>query len=90
MKQINLKIPNDSNGMHARPASIFVKVASKFPCDINVIRDDITVNGKSILGLMMLALGPGAEFTIEANGEQENEALEELKKLVENNFSVST
>jgi len=88
LKQIRLKIPEDSNGLHARPASIFVKVASRYPCDINVIRDEVTVNGKSILGLMMLALGPGAEFTIELSGGKEEEAAIALQKLVESNFQI--
>jgi phosphocarrier protein HPr len=87
LKQIQLKIPEDSNGLHARPASVFVKVAAQFPCEINVIRDDVTVNGKSILGLMMLALGPDVEFTIEADGEKEDEAITKLKELVEKNFT---
>lgn len=88
MKQIQLKIPEDSHGLHARPASVFVKIAAQFPCEINVIRDEVTVNGKSILGLMMLALGPGADFTIEADGEKEEEAIERLNELVENNFQI--
>ncbi|WCL47912.1 HPr family phosphocarrier protein [Leptospira sp. GIMC2001] len=89
MKQILLKILDTSNGLHARPASVFVRAASQFPCEISVIRDDVTVNGKSILGLMMLALGPGAEFTVIAEGEKEEEALEKLKDLVINNFQVN-
>lgn len=86
MKQIQLKIPDDSNGFHARPASMFVKVAAQFPCEISVVRDDVTVNGKSILGLMMLAMGPGAEFSILADGDREEDAIQKLKELVEENF----
>lgn len=86
MKKIQLKIPEDSNGFHARPASVFVKVASEFPCDIDVEKDDVTVNGKSILGLMMLAMGPGTMFTIIANGDREEEAIKKLSELVERNF----
>lgn len=86
MKQIQLKIPEDSHGLHARPASVFVKIAAQFPCEISVIKDEVTVNGKSILGLMMLALGPGAEFSIEAEGAKEDEAIIRLQELVENNF----
>lgn len=86
MKKIQLKIPEDSNGFHARPASVFVKVASEFPCEIEVEKDDVTVNGKSILGLMMLAMGPGAIFTIIADGEKEEDAIEKLSALVERNF----
>jgi phosphocarrier protein len=86
LKQIQLKIPDDSHGLHARPASVFVKAASLFPCEISVVRDEVTVNGKSILGLMMLALGPGADFEIIAEGDREEDAINKLKSLVENNF----
>lgn len=72
--------------MHARPASVFVQLAAKFPCEVKVIKEDIEVNGKSIMGLMMLALSPGAEFTILADGEKEDEAINALKNLVENDF----
>ncbi len=88
MKQIQLKINEESAGLHARPASMFVKVAASFPCDIFVQKDDIEVNGKSIMGLMMLALGAGVEFYVKADGKKEDEALETLEKLVKNNFEV--
>jgi phosphocarrier protein HPr len=74
--------------LHARPASLFVKLASSFPCDIFVLRDDIEVNGKSIMGLMMLALGPGAEFIVKAEGEKSEEALNSLSILIQNNFET--
>ena len=86
MKKITLKIKEDSLGMHARPASVFVQFAARFPCEVKVIKDDIEVNGKSIMGLMMLALSPGAEFTILTDGEKEDEALDLLSSLVENDF----
>ena len=86
MKQISVKIREESLGMHARPASVFVQLAAKFPCEVKVIKEDIEVNGKSIMGLMMLALSPGAEFTILADGEKEDEAINALKNLVENDF----
>ncbi|TGL57401.1 HPr family phosphocarrier protein [Leptospira ognonensis] len=88
MKKIQLKINEDSTGLHARPASMFVKVAATFPCDIFVIKDDIEVNGKSIMGLMMLALGAGVEFFVKADGKKEDEALETLERLVKNNFDI--
>lgn len=72
--------------MHARPASVFVNCASKFPCEILVVKDDVEVNGKSIMGLMMLALAPGNEFKILAKGEKEDEALEALTNIVNNDF----
>ncbi|WP_411822717.1 HPr family phosphocarrier protein [Leptospira sp. 'Mane'] len=88
MKQIQLKINEESMGLHARPASLFVKVAASFPCEIFVIKDDIEVNGKSIMGLMMLALGAGVEFSVKADGNREEEALSALEKLVKNNFEL--
>lgn len=75
-------------GLHARPASLFVKVAASFPCEIFVIKDDIEVNGKSIMGLMMLALGAGVEFSVKADGNREDEALSAIEKLVKNNFEL--
>ncbi|MDV6236976.1 HPr family phosphocarrier protein [Leptospira ellisii] len=86
MKEILLKINENGTGMHARPASVFVNCASKFPCDITVIKEDVEVNGKSIMGLMMLALAPGNEFRIQASGEKEDEALDALTNIVNNDF----
>ncbi|TGL48150.1 HPr family phosphocarrier protein [Leptospira meyeri] len=79
----------DSSGLHARPASLFVKMAASFPCEIFVIKDDIEVNGKSIMGLMMLALGPGSIFFVKADGKGEEEALRALEALVGRNFETN-
>lgn len=80
-------IVSDS-GMHARPAAMFVKLAARFPCEISVSKDTHnTINGKSIMGLMMLALTYGTRITICAEGEQEQEAVEELTALVQGKFS---
>ena len=73
-------------GLHARPASMFVKLAAKFESEIFVIKDGEEVNGKSIMGLMMLAAGPGTSLTICAEGEDAKQALDELEKLVSRNF----
>lgn len=86
MTQKNLKISNEGEGLHVRPSSLFVKTASKFPCEIMVVKDGIEVNGKSIMGLMMLALSPGDEFTIIADGKQETEAIDAIESLVLSNF----
>ncbi|MCE9500774.1 MAG: HPr family phosphocarrier protein [Leptospira sp.] len=88
MKEIRISINNTGHGLHARPASVFVKLAAKFPCEIFVLRDDVEVNGKSIMGLMMLALSPGMEFTIRAMGEKEEEAVKALEELIKNDFIV--
>ena len=86
MKKVKLKIKKEGNGMNERNESLFVKLASQFPCEIKVIRDEIEVNGKSIMGLMMLALSADVEFTIVADGKGEDEALQVLEKLILNDF----
>lgn len=69
-------------GLHARPASLFVKTAGQFECDIKIIKDDVEVNGKSIMGVMMLAAEKGSEITIKADGVDEKEAIDSLEKLI--------
>jgi phosphocarrier protein HPr len=73
-------------GMHARPAAQFVKRASKYACDIWVEKDDEQVNGKSIMGLMMLAAGHGARLIITAEGADAEAALKELGTLIQSGF----
>ena len=77
-------------GIHARPAAQFVKIANSFPCDIRVEKDDDEVDGKSILGLMMLAAGHGSVISITTEGAQEAEALIALGGLIERNFEETT
>ena len=73
-------------GIHARPAAQFVKLASKFDADIVVEKDGEEVDGKSILGLMMLAVGNGSKITITAEGKDEQEALNALEDLISRKF----
>ena len=73
-------------GMHARPAALFVKTAAQFNSDISVIKDGLEVNGKSIMGVMMLAAEQGCQLTIRAEGEDEKEAIAALEKLIEDKF----
>ena len=73
-------------GIHARPAALFVKTANQFECDIFVEKDGEKVNGKSIMGLMMLAAGPGSRLTVEANGGDAAQAIIELEALMERKF----
>lgn len=70
-------------GIHARPASLFVKTAGQFESDIRIEKDGVEVNGKSIMGVMMLAAEKGSEITITAEGVDEKEAIDSLIKLVE-------
>ena len=74
-------------GMHARPAAMFVKLANQFQCEIWVEKDDDSVNGKSIMGLMMLAAGQGTKITISAEGDDAEQALEGLGELINSGFS---
>jgi phosphocarrier protein len=69
-------------GLHARPASLFVQKAASFPCDVQVVKGSKKVNGKSIMGLMALGAAKNDEITLEVNGDREQEALEELGKVL--------
>ena len=80
-----LKIIN-KHGLHARPAAQFVKVAGKFKSDIKVLKDGLEVNGKSIMGIMMLAAEPGSEITLLIEGEDEKEAFAALNELISQKF----
>src|SRR5438034_5674712 len=73
-------------GIHARPAALFVKTANRFTCEIFVEKDGEKVNGKSIMGLMMLAAGPGSKLTVQAEGGDAARALVELEALLKRKF----
>jgi phosphocarrier protein len=73
-------------GLHARPAAMFVRVANKHRAEIWVEKDGEQVNGKSIMGLMMLAAGQGSRLLISAEGADAQGALQELQDLVERRF----
>lgn len=73
-------------GMHARPAAQFVKRANRYQCDVWVEKDDEQVNGKSIMGLMMLAAGQGAKLVITTDGHDAEDAMKELGELIQCGF----
>jgi phosphocarrier protein HPr len=73
-------------GLHARPAAMFVQTANKFSSEIKISRDSEIVNGKSIMGVMMLAAAKGTKVKIVAEGEDAQQAAEELEKLFLNKF----
>ena len=73
-------------GIHARPAALFVKTANRFTCDIFVEKDGEKINGKSIMGLMMLAAGPGTKLTVHAIGNDASKALVEIESLIKRKF----
>jgi phosphocarrier protein HPr len=73
-------------GLHARPAAEFVKTAARYTADIWVRKQDVEVNGKSIMGMMMLAAECGADISIRASGSDAEAAVTELVHLVEHKF----
>jgi phosphocarrier protein len=77
------------NGLHARPAAEIVKTAAKFKSDIMLVRDDLEVNGKSIMGVMMLAAEFGSSLTVRASGPDATEAVDALERLIAGKFGES-
>jgi phosphocarrier protein len=73
-------------GVHARPAALFVKTANRFDCDVLVEKDGEVVNGKSIMGMMMLAAGPGSKLHVRAKGDDAAQAVVELEALLKRKF----
>jgi phosphocarrier protein HPr len=76
----------NANGIHARPAAEIVKTAGKFKAHITIARDDLEVNAKSIMGVMMLAAECGATVRLKADGEDADGALEALSTLIASRF----
>jgi phosphocarrier protein HPr len=74
-------------GLHARPAAMFVKVSSAWDAEVTVEKDEEQVNGKSIMGLMMLAAGCGAKIKVTAEGKDENVVMDLLEALVNSGFT---
>jgi phosphocarrier protein len=79
-------IVSNKLGLHARASAKFVQLASAFKSDIELSLNGQTVNGKSIMGIMMLAASKGSELTISADGADETQALSELVTLVNSRF----
>jgi len=77
-------IVKNKQGLHARPAALFVQVANKFDSRITIKRDEEEVNGKSIMGILMLGAEKGSEILIEVDGEDAETAMIELEKLIVN------
>lgn len=85
MKSVTLTIINKL-GLHARASAKLVATASRFAAKIDLSKNSKTVNGKSIMGVMMLAATCGTEIEIHAEGEDEQEAIDALVTLIENKF----
>lgn len=76
-------------GLHARPAAEIVKLAAKYNAEITVVRDELEVNGKSIMGVMMLAAECGSTLQLKAEGPDAKEALDALERLIGSKFGES-
>jgi phosphocarrier protein HPr len=85
MPERTVQIVN-KNGIHARPAAEIVKLAAKYKSDITVVRDDLEVNGKSIMGVMMLAAECGSSLVLRAVGDDADAAVDALATLIVNKF----
>ena len=81
----NVTVVN-KQGVHARPASMIAKEAGRFSSQINLITDEMTANGKSIMTIMMMALTHGTDLTIEAVGDDAQLAIESISNLFETGF----
>ncbi len=77
-----IKILNE-NGLHALPASRFVKLAEKFKSDVTLTKDGVKVSGKSIMGILTLACEKGSKVILACEGEDEKETMKALKKILE-------
>lgn len=82
MKKSKIVILNE-NGLHALPASRFVKLATKYQSDIELIKDGVKVNGKSIMGILTLACEKGSQVTLICDGVDEEKACQALRAILE-------
>ncbi|MDD3626572.1 MAG: HPr family phosphocarrier protein [bacterium] len=85
MKEEKIQITNEL-GLHARPAAMLVKLASQFKSSVEIEVNGILVNAKSIMGVLMLGANQGTDVIIKTNGEDEDEAIAQVKKLFEDGF----
>jgi phosphocarrier protein HPr len=85
MHEVRVRIVNRA-GMHARPAAEFVKLAGRYSAEIRLAKGDFEVNGKSIMGVLMLAAEQGSELAIRAEGPDAAEALNTLAELIRRGF----
>jgi phosphocarrier protein len=85
MAERAVRIAN-KNGLHARPAAEIVKTAAKFKSDVTIVRDELEVNGKSIMGVMMLAAEFGSTVTLRAAGDDAEAAVDAIATCIANKF----
>ncbi len=83
IKRVEKKIiVKNKQGLHARPAALFVQIANKYDATVKVVKDEQVVNGKSIMGILMLAAEKDSEVTLIAEGTDSEEAVQELEVLL--------
>ena len=85
MAERTVKIVNEL-GLHARAATKLVQLASKYPCEVTLTKDGHEVNGKSIMGVLMLVASKGSTVTIKAKGDRDEEAVAAIVQLIEDKF----
>ncbi len=73
-------------GLHARASALFVKTASRFASDVKLAKEGVEVNGKSIMGIMMLAASKGTTVSLSVNGDDEADAMQTIGELISNGF----
>lgn len=76
-------------GLHARPAALLVQTANRFPCEVTLVKDGQTVNGKSIMGVLMLAAAKGSTILVKAEGKQAQDAVTAIGALFDKLFNES-
>ena len=86
MIQQDLQIKNRL-GLHARPAALIAQTAAQFTCDIQLAKDGVSINAKSIMGVMMLAAEQGSSLQLRTEGPDEKTAFEAIKALFDNKFN---
>lgn len=77
-------------GLHARPAALFVRTANRFKSEVTIQKGKHKVNGKSIMGVMMLAAGPGSHIVVSIVGSDAQAAMDEISKLLDSNFGETS
>jgi len=87
-KSINSFVILNDKGLHTRPSTELVKCASTFKCQLTLHYQDLSVNAKSLLGILMLAASRGAKITIEATGDDAEEAVKSILELARNKFYI--
>lgn len=85
MKRFEFVLEN-AHGLHARPAGLMVETCNGFECEISFFKGTQKVNGKSMLGILMLAASKGDALAVEADGADEIQAIEAIKNLIDNQF----